>query len=68
MKECMMDAQCELNLQDCTPVACALFEARVDKFFTWIMRALHDKTRMARDNGGVVVEEERVEPSLSGGD
>ena len=69
MKKCVTDVMLEIpHVVDLTPTACALFEARAEKFFTWVQRALKDKTRMARENGGVVVEEERVEPSSSGGD
>lgn len=62
MMQCIEDAGA---LNSITPVcitqtACALFEVRADKFFTWIMRALKDKTKSARENGGYAVEEERV--------
>jgi len=69
MKQCIKDVMTEMpQIVDLTPAACALFEARAEKAFTWTQRALKDKTRKARDNGGVVVEEERVMPSSSGGD
>lgn len=63
MKECIEDARMRNGLVDFPKVAAALFEARAEKFFTWVMRALQDKTRMVRGNGGVVIEEERVMPS-----
>jgi len=64
MMECLMDAVGETGSETfgcgCATIAAALFEARVDKFFTWVMRALQDKTRRVRGNGGVAIEEERV--------
>jgi hypothetical protein len=65
MQECLEDARVRFGLSDSTAVAAAMFEARAEKFFTWVMRALYDKTRMVRVNGGVVIEEERVMPSSS---
>ena len=62
MKQCIQDVMTEIPLVvDLTPAVCALFEARAEKFFTWVQRALKDKTKIARENGGVVIEEERVE-------
>jgi hypothetical protein len=63
MQECLEDARMRFGLADCTAVAAAMFEARAEKVFTWVMRALQDKTRMVRGNGGVMIEEERVMPS-----
>ena len=64
MKQCIKDVMEEMpQIVNLTQVACKLFEARTDKFFTLVVRALEDKTRKARDNGGIVVEEERVYPS-----
>jgi hypothetical protein len=67
MAECIVDAMDKNSLESCgcscVTIAVALFEARVDKFFTWVMRALQDKTRRVRGNGEVVIEEERVCPS-----
>jgi len=62
MRQCVEDAGIlnSSNPVDVTQAACALFEARADKFFTWIMRALKDKTKSARENGGFAVEEEGV--------
>ena len=68
LKQCIDDVK-EVIPQtvDISHAVCALFEARVEKFFTWVQRALQDKTRNARANGGVAVEEERVKSSPSSG-
>jgi len=64
MKQCVEDVMESLPpCIDLTEAACALFEARVEKLFTWIQRALKEKTQAARENGGYVVEEESVELS-----
>ena len=64
MKQCVEDVMEQLpSGVDLTTAACALFEARVEKLFTWIQRALKEKTQAARENGGYVVEEESVELS-----
>ena len=68
MKESLEDAKSMIKSSDNDMVACALFEARAEKLFTWIQRAFDDKTRNARENGGSPVTEERVRPSPSGGD
>jgi hypothetical protein len=68
MVECIEDAGMAFRDVKNDNIACALFEARAEKFFTWTMRALKEKTKLARDNGGVVVEEERVTSSSSGDD
>ena len=62
-KQCLEDASLfeVIAPVDRTRIACALFEVRVEKFFTWVQRALEEKTRKARENGGVVIEEERIE-------
>jgi len=70
MKQSIKDVAKELTeIKDITPIACALFEARAEKLFTWVQRALQDKTRSARANGGQAVDQEwvRATPS-SGGD
>ena len=68
MKECLEDAGLIFQNVQTDRVACALFEARSEKFFTWVVRVLQDKVKLARSNGGIVVEEERVVSSSSGGD
>ncbi|OVE78783.1 hypothetical protein BVY01_04440 [bacterium I07] len=69
MKDCILDARMILENGEQDRIACTLFESRVDKFFTWVMRALEDKTQNARANGGAPVTEERIySSSSSGGD
>ena len=66
MKRCVEDALDGLPpCIDLTEAACSLFEARAEKLFTWIQRALKEKTQVARANGGYVVEEESIELSSS---
>jgi len=66
MRQCVEDALDGLPpCIDLTEAACSLFEARAEKLFTWIQRALKEKTQMARANGGYVVEEESIELSSS---
>jgi len=68
MKACAEDAMDLPPCIDYSAAACALFEARAEKLFTWIQRALKEKTQAARENGGCVVEVESVLRSLPGGD
>jgi|GEM_PF-6935183 len=69
LKQCIKDVKEEIpQTVDLTHAACALLEAREEKYFTWVQRALQDKTTNARANGGVAVTEERIKPSPSGGD